>query len=176
MSKKKNIPIATFISHETIERKIYLIRGKKVMLDSELAELYEVRTNVLSKAVGRNLDRFPEDFIFQLSKEEAENLRLQNGASSWGGRRYLPRVFTDYGILMLSSILNSKRAIHVNVQIMRTFAIQREMLNSHKDLRLRIDELEKKYDEQFQVVFRAVKRLLDERPGKDFGGKRFEIE
>ena len=106
MSKKKHIPITTFVSHETIERKIYLIRGKKVMLDSELAELYEVRTNVLSKAVGRNLDRFPEDFMFQLSKEEAENLRLQNGASSWGGRRYLPRVFTDYGILMLSSVLN----------------------------------------------------------------------
>src|SRR3989338_11542179 len=90
MSKNKRIPIATFVSHETIERKIYLIRGKKVMLDSELAELYEVRTNVLSKAVGRNLDRFPEDFMFQLSKEEAENLRLQNGVSSWGGRRYLP--------------------------------------------------------------------------------------
>ena len=176
MSKNKRIPIATFISHETIERKIYLIRGKKVMLDSELAELYEVRTKELNKAVGRNLDRFPEDFMFQLSKEEAENLRFQNGTSSWGGRRYLPRVFTDYGILMLSSALNSKRAIHVNVQIMRTFAIQREMLNTHKDLRLRIDDLEKKYDEQFQVVFRAVKRLLDERPGKDFGEKRFEIE
>ena len=176
MSKKKNIPIATFVSHETIERKIYLIRGKKVMIDTELAELYEVRTNVLSKAVGRNLDRFPEDFMFQLSKEEAENLRLQNGASSWGGRRYLPRVFTDYGILMLSSVLNSKRATHVNVQIMRAFAIQREMLNTHKDLRLRIDELEKKYDTQFQVVFRAIKQLLDEKPGKDFGGKRFGIE
>lgn len=176
MSKNKRIPIATFVSHETIERKIYLIRGKKVMLDSELAELYEVRTKVLNKAVGRNLDRFPEDFMFQLSKEEAENLRFQNGTSSWGGRRYLPRVFTDYGILMLSSVLNSKRAIHVNVQIMRTFAIQREMLNTHKDLRLRIGELEKKYDEQFQVVFRAIKRLLDEKPGKDFGGKRFEIE
>ncbi len=150
MSKNKRIPITTFVSHETIERKIYLIRGKKVMLDSELAELYEVRT--------------------------AENLRLQNGASSWGGRRYLPRVFTDYGILMLSSVLNSKRAVHVNVQIMRTFAMHREMLNSHRDLRLRIGELEKKYDEQFQVVFRAIKQLLDEKPGKDFGGKRFEIE
>ena len=176
MSKKKQFPIATFISHEHIERKIYLIRGKKVMLDSELAALYEVRTNVLSKAVARNLDRFPEDFMFQLSKEEAENLRLQNGASSWGGRRYLPRVFTDYGILMLSSVLNSKRAIHVNVQIMRTFAMQRQMLNSHKDLKSRIDDLEKKYDEQFQVVFRAVKRLLDEKPWKDFDGKRFESE
>ncbi len=176
MSKNKRIPIRTFVSHETIERKIYLIRSKKVMLDSELAGLYEVRTNVLSKAASRNLDRFPEDFMFQLSKEEAENLRLQNGASSWGGRRYLPRVFTDYGILMLSSVLKSKRAIHVNVQIMRTFAMHREMLNTHKDLRLKIGELEKKYDEQFQVVFRAIKRLLDEKPGKNFGGKRFEIE
>jgi hypothetical protein len=176
MPKKKRIPIATFVSHETIERKIYLIRGRKVMLDSELAELYEVRTNVLSKAVGRNLDRFPEDFMFQLSKEEAENLRLQNGVSSWGGRRYLPRVFTDYGILMLSSVLNSKRAIHVNIQIMRTFAKHREMLGAHKDLKERIDELEKKYDSQFQVVFKAVKLLLDEKPGKGFDGKRFEIE
>lgn len=176
MSKKKHIPIATFVSHETIERKIYLIRGKKVMLDSELAELYEVGTNVLSKAVGRNPDRFPEDLMFQLSKEEVENLKRQNGGSSWGGRRYLPRVFTDYGILMLSSVLNSKRAVHVNLQIMRTFGIQREMLNSHKDLRLQINELEKKYDGQFQVVFRALKRILDEKPGKDFGGKRFEIE
>lgn len=176
MPKKKRIPIATFVSHETIERKIYLIRGRKVMLDSELAELYEVRTNVLSKAVGRNLDRFPEDFMFQLSKEEAENLRLQNGVSSWGGRRYLPRVFTDYGILMLSSVLNSKRAIHVNIQIMRTFAKHREMLGAHKDLKERIDELEKKYDSQFQVVFKAVKLLLDEKPVKGFDGKRFEIE
>ena len=176
MSKKKRFPIATFVSHETIERKIYLIRGKKVMLDSELAELYEVDTKVLNKAVGRNLDRFPEDFMFQLTKEEAENLRFQNGTSSWGGRRYLPRVFTDYGILMLSSVLSSKRAIHVNVQIMRTYAMHREMLNSHKDLRLRIGDLEKKYDEQFQVVFRAIKRILDERPGTDFGGGRFKIE
>ena len=173
MSKKKNIPIATFISHETIERKIYLIRGKRVMLDSELAELYEVRTNVLSKAAARNLDRFPEDFMFQLSKEEAENLRLQNDASRWGGRRYLPRVFTDYGILMLSSVLNSKRAIHVNVQIMRTFAIQREMLNTHKDLRLRIDELEKKYDKQFQVVFKTIKMIVDKH--NDNPPKRFSL-
>ncbi len=169
MPRKKHIPIATFVSYETIERKIYLIRGKKVMLDSELAELYEVRTNVLSKAVSRNLDRFPEDFMFQLSKEEAENLRLQNGASSWGGRRYLPRVFTDYGILMLSSVLSSQRAVQVNIQIMRTFTKLRELLNTHKDLRIRIDELEKKYDKQFQVVFKAIRVILDssqDKPGK----------
>ena len=176
MSKNKHIPIATFVSHETIERKIYLVRGKKVMLDSELAELYDVRTKELNKAVGRNLDRFPDDFMFQLSEEEAKILRFQIGTSSWGGRRYLPHVFTDYGILMLSSVLSSKRAVHVNIQIMRTFAKLRELLNTHKDLRLRIDELEKKYDQQFQVVFKAIKLLLDDKPNKGFGGKRFDIE
>ena len=121
MSKNKRIPIATFVSHETIERKIYLIRGKKVMLDSELADLYDVRTKELNKAVSRNLDRFPDDFMFRLSEEETKILRFQIGTSSWGGTRYLPHVFTDYGILMLSSVLNSKRAIQVNIQIMQTF-------------------------------------------------------
>lgn len=176
MSKSKNIPISTFVSHEQIERKIYLIRGRKVMLDSELAELYGVRTNVLSKAIHRNLARFPEDFMFQVSKEEAENLRRQNGGSSWGGRRYLPRVFSDYGILMLSSVLNSRRAVQVNIQIMRTYARNREMLNTHRDLRERIGDLERKYDSQFQVVFKAVKLLLDDRPKKGFDKKRFELE
>ena len=173
MSKGKRGPIATFVSHETIERKIYLIRGKKVMLDSELAALYDVRTKELNKAVMRNQDRFPDDFMFQLSKKEVEILRFQFGTSSWGGRRYLPRVFTDYGILMLSSVLSSKRAVHVNIQIMRTFTKLRELLNTHKDLKHRIDELEKKYDKQFQVVFRAIKMLLDkpdDRPPKRFGG------
>ena len=176
MSKNKRISIATFVSHETIERKIYLIRGKKVMLDSELAELYEVRTKELNKAVMRNLDRFPETFMFQLSAKEAKILRFQNGTSSWGGRRYLPRVFTDYGILMLSSVLSSKRAIRVNLQIMQTFIKLRELLSTHKDLRIRITELEKKYDQQFQVVFRAIKQILNDKPDKDFDGKRFEIE
>ena len=103
-------------------------------------------------------------------------MRFQIGTSSWGGRRYLPRVFTDYGILMLSSVLNSKRAIQVNIQIMQTFTKLRELLNTHKDLKLRIDELEKKYDQQFQVVFKAIKLLLDEKPKKGFDGQRSEIE
>ena len=145
------------------------------MLDSELAELYNVRTKELNKAVKRNPDRFPEDFMFQLSKEEAKILRFQIGTSSWGGRRYLPTVFTDYGILMLSSVLSGKQAVHVNIQIMRTFMKLRELLNTHKDLRYRIDDLEKKYDKQFQVVFKAIKALLDDKPKGGFDNKRFEI-
>ena len=176
MPKKNNIPVATFVSHETIERKIYLIRGKKVMLDDELAKLYEVRTKELNKAVKRNLDRFPEDFMFQLSPKEAEILRFQIGTSSWGGRRYTPHVFTEHGILMLSSVLSSKRAVHVNIQIMRTFMKLRELLTTHKDLKSRVDELEKKYSDQFQVVFKAIKLILNELPPhKGFDNKRFEI-
>ncbi len=169
----KNIAVSTFVSHEVIERKIYLIREKKVMLDNELSELYEVRTKELNKAVKRHLDRFPNDFMFQLSKEEAKILRFQIGTSRWGGSRYLPYVFTDYGILMLSSVLNSKRAVQVNIQIMRTFVKLREMILAHKDLRSRIDELEKKYDQQFQVVFKAIKMLLDDKPKGDDTNKRF---
>jgi hypothetical protein len=121
------------ISPSFIERRIYLIRGHKVMFDSDLAELYGVETKALNRAVRRNKDRFPDDFMFQLTKEEGERLRFQIGASSlesqyaiassgWGGRRYLPYVFTEQGVAMLSSVLNSKRAVHVNITIMRTFS------------------------------------------------------
>ena len=172
---KKRIPISTFLSQETIERKIYVIRGKKVMLDSELASLYGVLTKNLNKAVTRNLERFPDDFMFRLSKEEAKDLRFQFGTLNKGFFRHLPHVFTEHGILMLSSILNSPQAAHVNIQIMRAFLKQREMINSHKDLKIRIDELEKKYDTQFQVVFKAVKALIDDKPsGGNLGRKRFD--
>ncbi len=166
MPRNKPKEVSTFLSHEIIERKVYLIRGKKVMLDNELAGLYNVRTKELNKAVKRNPDRFPVDFMFKLSKKEAEILRFQIGTSSWGGKRYLPYAFTEHGILMLSSVLSSQRAVQVNIQIMRTFTKLRELLNTHKDLRIRIDELEKKYDKQFQAVFKAIRAILDDSQDK----------
>ena len=175
MSKKKQIAIATLVSHEVIERNIYLIRGKKVMFDRDLASLYGVETKALNRSVKRNLSRFPEDFMFQLTPDEA--LRCHFGTSKKtgkGGRRYLPYAFTEHGILILSSVLNSSRASQVNVHIIRTFVRQREFLNSHKDLKSRIDDLEKKYDKQFQVAFRAIKAILDDKDKGDFGNRRFD--
>jgi len=145
---------------EVIERKIHLIRGRKVMLDRDLAELYNVATKILIQAVKRNIDRFPEDFMFQLNNQEVRILRSQIVTSSWGGRRYAPYVFTEQGVAMLSTVLNSDRAIEVNIQIMRTFVKLREMIASHKDLAKRLDELEKKYDKQFKVVFDAIRQLM----------------
>jgi len=143
-----------------IESKIIIIRGKKVMLDKDLAALYGVETFNLNKAVKRNLDRFPEDFMFQLSNEEFKNLIFHFGISNWGGTRKLPYAFTENGVAMLSSVLNSKRAVAVNVQIMRTFTKIREMLASHKELREKIEGMEKKYDHRFQVIFKVIKQLL----------------
>ena len=148
------------IPQQIIESKIYLLRGKKVMLDRDLAMLYEVKTFNLNKAVKRNIDRFPEDFMFQLDNEEFKNLIFQNGISSWGGTRKRPYAFTENGVAMLSSVLNSKRAIMVNIQIMRTFTKIREMLITHKDLAKRLDKLEKKYDSQFKIVFDAIRQLM----------------
>ena len=146
------------------------------MLGHDLAGLYQVETKALNRQVKRNPDRFPEDFMFQLNKEELANLRCQIGTSSWGGFRYQPYAFTEHGILILSSVLNSIRAREVNVQIIRTFVKQREVLNSHKDLKSRVDDLEKKYDGQFQVVFKAIKALIDDKPlGGGPGKRRFDI-
>jgi len=152
------------IPQERIENKILLIRGKKVMLDRDLARLYGVLTRNLNKAVTRNLDRFPEDFAFQLDKEEFENLKFQFGTSSWGGTRKLPRVFTEQGVAMLSSVLNSKRAVQANIQIMRTFTKLRELMLSHKDLAYKIEAMERKFkdhDEKFEIVFKAIRQLLN---------------
>jgi len=143
-----------------VENRILLIRGHKVMLDTDLAGLYGVPTKILNKAVDRNLDRFPSDFMFRLTREEAANLRFQSGTSSWGGRRYLPCVFTEQGVAMLSSVLRSPRAVAVNIEIMRAFVRLRQLLNTHKDLARRLDELEKKYDSQFRVVFEAIRQLM----------------
>jgi len=148
------------LPQQIIESKIYMLRGKKVMLDKDLAALYGVETFNLNKAVKRNIDRFPEDFMFQLDKKECNNLIFHFGISSWGGTRKLPHAFTENGVAMLSSVLNSKRAIMVNIQIMRTFTKVREMLITHKDLTKRLDELEKKYDAQFRSVFDAIRQLM----------------
>ena len=129
---------------EIIERRIYLIRGQRVMLDSHLAELYHVETKALNRAVKRNLDRFPEDFMFQLTDAEARNLRYQIGTSSsgYGGRRYLPYAFTEQGVAMLSSVLNSQRAVQMNILIIRVFVRLRELLATHKDLAQKIEQLQ----------------------------------
>ena len=154
-----------------IERKILLVRGHKVLLDSDLAELYGVETKILNQAVRRNMERFPEGFMFQLTPEEYRSLRFQIGtlnlrsqfvtsSSGYGGRRYLPMVFTEQGVAMLSSVLRSKRAIQVNIAIMKTFVRLRELLENHRDLAEKLDALERKYDGKFKMVFSAIRELM----------------
>ncbi len=150
----------TLIPHERIESSILLIRGEKVMLDSDLAVLYGVETRVLVQAVKRNIERFPDDFMFQLNKEEADFLRSQIVTSSWGGRRYLPYVFTEQGVAMLSSVLKSDRAVLVNIEIMRAFVKLRRMLASNAALSRKLNALENKYDVQFKAVFDAIRQLM----------------
>lgn len=155
MADKSLIPV------DRIEKAILLIRKHKVMLDADLAGLYGVETRVLVQAVKRNLERFPEDFMFQLSREEFAVLRSQIVTSSnWGGRRYPPYAFTEQGVAMLSSVLRSQRAIRVNIEIMRAFIRLRQMLASHAELARKLEALEEKYDAQFQEVFEAIRRLM----------------
>ena len=149
-----------------IQSRIFFVRGKKVMFDSDLAELYGVLTFRLNEAVKRNLKRFPNDFMFRLTKKEHQNLTSQSAISSWGGRRTLSYAFTEHGILMLSSVLNSERAIEVNIQIMRTFTKVRQLMIEHADLRKKIEGLEKKYDYQFKAIFDTLKELLTPTPPK----------
>lgn len=150
---------------EVISSKIYLIRGLKVMLDRDLAELYDVETGALNRAVKRNAERFPEDFMFQITGEEAEPLRCQTGISKpgRGGRRYLPYAFSEQGVAMLSSVLNSKRAIEVNIAIMRAFVQLRKTLDSHAELARKLADLEKRFeshDEQIQAIYEAIRQLM----------------
>jgi hypothetical protein len=172
MSAKK---LTTLLPVERIEKAILLIRGQKVLLDRDLAELYRVTTFNLNKAVKRNIDRFPEDFMFQLTREEAESLRFQIGMSKTfgrGGRRYLPYAFTEQGVAMLSSVLRSSRAIQVNIAIMRAFVRLRELLATHKDLACKLEQLEHKvgeHDRKFQVVFEAIRQLMEPPPLKPKG-------
>ena len=167
MAKKKKTKSSSLVPQERIEGKILLLRGKKVMLDRDLAELYGVETKAFNRSVKRNSNRFPEDFMFQLTKEEFENLRFHFGASSWGGRRYLPFAFTQEGVAMLSGVLHSDRAIEVNIQIMRAFVRLREVLAEHADLKKKIEE----HDHQIQFIFKTLKQLLDpsEKPKKRIG-------
>jgi hypothetical protein len=146
---------------ELIERRIYLIRSHKVMLSPDLATLYQVEPRALVQAVKRNSARFPFDFMFQLSQAEFRNLKSQIVISSWGGaRRARPYAFTEQGVAMLSSVLRSRRAIRVNIAVMRTFVRLREMLTTHKDLARKLAALERKYDAQFKVVFDAIRELM----------------
>jgi len=156
---------------ERITSRIFIVRGFKVMVDQDLADLYSVQTKILKQAVRRNIDRFPEDFMFKLTKEEFDDLRSQIVTSSWGGTRYQSMAFTEQGVAMLSSVLKSQRAVQVNIQIMRAFSKLREMLSTHKDLKKKIEEMEKQYDENFRIVFEAIKQLLetDAKPRKKIG-------
>jgi len=159
--------MSNVISVEVIATKILLIRGKRVMLDRDLAKLYEVDTRQLTRQVRRNIDRFPKDFMLKLTKEEVQNLMCQIGTSSWGGTRKLPYAFTEQGVAMLSGVLHSKRAIQVNIQIMRAFIQLKRMLLTNVGLRRKIEEMEKKYDKQFAIVFKAIKQLLEPPPVKE---------
>ena len=159
----KSIPI------EIIAQKIFLIRGHKVMLDKDLAKLYGVKTKRLNEQVARNRKRFPEDFMFQLTEEEANSLRSQIATSNRGGRRYLPYAFTQEGVAMLSGVLNSNRAITVNIQIMRAFVQLKAFLLTHTELAKRLESLERKFgdhDEKIQLIFEAIKKLLEPPPEK----------
>jgi hypothetical protein len=149
---------------ESIENRIFLIRGQKVILDADLSELYQVPTKVFNQAVKRNLGRFPEDFMFQLTKIEFENLKSQFVTSNRGGRRYIPYAFTEHGVAMLSSVLKSERAVQMNILIIRAFVKIREMLATHKELAHKIDCLERKqrlHGEQLAAVYSILKRLIE---------------
>jgi hypothetical protein len=147
---------------ETIQNKIYLIRSQKVMLSPHLADLYGIDTKYLNRAVKRNAERFPEDFMFKLNQNEMKELRFHFGTSRWGGIRYLPYAFTEQGVAMLSSVLNSEKAILVNIAIMRAFVKVRQILTANKDLTAKLEELERRvgsHDVKIQAIFEAIKRL-----------------
>jgi hypothetical protein len=158
---------------ETIASRIYLIRGINVMLDRDLAELYEVETAQLKRAVRRNIDRFPDDFMFELTKKELDHWRCQFGTSNSDkmGLRHKPMAFTEQGVAMLSSVLRSKRAIHVNIQIMRVFTKLRQMVLDNEDLKRELAKMREQTDERFQIVFETLDQLLsmDNKPKRKIG-------
>ncbi len=159
---KSNLPIV-MVSEENILEKIYLIRGQKVMLDRDLAEMYGVEVRVLNQAVKRNSTRFPEDFMFQINRDEFQNLKSQIVISSWGGSRTLPYVFTEQGVAILSSVLNSETAIQVNIQIIRLFTKMKQLILDNKDLWMKIEKIEQhlmKNDEEIKTIFAYLKKLL----------------
>jgi ORF6N domain len=153
------------VSPALIEHSIICLRGLSVLLDADLARLYGVETKVLVRAVKRNLERFPDDFMLQLSPREFTNLRYQFGTSRlWGGRRHRPYAFTEHGVAMLSSVLRSQRAVRVNVEVIRAFVRLRQMLASNAELLRKLEALESKYDAQFKVVFQAIRELMEPPP------------
>lgn len=159
-----------------IDRHIYIIRWHRVMLDSDLARIYGVSTKRLNEQVKRNIRRFPTDFMFRLTRNEAENLRSQIATSSWGGRRYLPLAFTEHGAVMLAAVLNSNVAVVASIQIVRAFNRLRQMALAHKDLAIALGELARKvsgHEEQFKVVFDALRQLMDppQKPRRQIGFK-----
>ena len=177
MIEKSSKSIA--IPEVLVTSKIYVVRNKKIMLDRDLAELYEVETKVFNQAVRRNIERFPEEFMFQLTTEEFEILRSQIVTSSWGGTRYLPMAFTEYGVAMLSSVLRSKRAIEVNIQIMLVFSKIREMLLDTMSMKLDIEEIKRRLsnqDKNLELVFAYLDELIEKKenatPRKPIGFKR----
>lgn len=178
MTKEEN---SVIIVDEVVMNKIYIIRGQKVMLDRDLAELYQIETKHLKRQVKRNMERFPEDFMFEMSTEEFENWRRQFGTSNLSdkmGLRYAPYAFTEQGVAMLSSVLNSTKAIQVNIQIIRIFTKMRQLLMDNTEIRLAIEKLEKKTDnntKNIEVVFQYIDELTDRRetakPRKQIGYK-----
>jgi hypothetical protein len=172
---KSSLPIPT-VSEETIVEKIYIIRGQKVMLDRDLAEMYGVEVKRLNQAVKRNTSRFPGDFMFQLNQDEFQNLKSQFVTSSWGGIRKLPYAFTEQGVAMLSSVLNSETAIQVNIQIIRLFTKMKQLILDNKDLWMKIEKIEQhllKNDEEIKTIFAYLKKLLiqENKPRNPIGFK-----
>ena len=175
MEKKES---ALVVPDEVVMSKIYVIRNQKVMLDRDLAELYQVETGRLNEQVKRNIKRFPDDFMFQLTQLEFENLISQFATSSWGGTRKLPLVFTEQGVAMLSGILSSDRAIAVNIQIMRIFTRIRQMLTDNTELRLDIEKIKKKLDNQdknMEIVFKYLDELIDKKESQETVKPRTKI-
>lgn len=148
------------VSVAAIDRCIFLLRGHRIILSGDLSVFYGVEPRILSQAVKRNTDRFPADFMFVLTAGEWQDLRSQNVISSWGGARSVPMAFTEQGVAMLSSVLRSERAVQVNIQIMRAFVQMRRVLTEHKELAAKLDALEQKYDDQFKVVFDAIRQMM----------------
>lgn len=176
MAKEKGSRSNTMVAVEKVQNVIYLLRGQRIMLDSDLAALYEVETGALNRQVKRNRERFPADFMFQLTSDEATNLKCQFGisSSSHGGRRKPTYAFTEQGVAMLSSVLHSSRAVHVNIAIMRAFVRLRETLNANRALALKLEELENKissHDESIRTLFEAIRELMtpSEPPRKQIG-------